>query len=194
MFEMFRVETAGWLMSEFPSLCSRQVRKNNRESVYPSRDVLLIFKWFLKYFPKYFLICWRLNNSKFLISQKIRKSLLYFRAYVGRFMIKYGGAPPTKSGWISQYLSKCLQQFIKYTPARIGPSLAISIKLGLITHYWEFHNDTLNYKLTEEGWGWEYVHQIGTDNADTTFYIISTVFISLERSAFWLTRADRTSY
>ena len=66
-------------------------------------------------------------------------------------MIKYGGAPPTRAGRISQYLSKCLQQFIKYTPAGIGPDLAISIKLGLITHYLEFHNNILNYKLTVEG-------------------------------------------
>ena len=66
-------------------------------------------------------------------------------------MIKYGGAPPTWAGRISQYLSKCLQQFIKYTPAGTGPDLAISIKLGLITHYLEFHNNILNYKLTVEG-------------------------------------------
>ena len=31
------------------------------------------------------------------------------------------------------------------------PSSAISIKLGLITHYQKFHNNILNYKLTAEG-------------------------------------------
>ena len=31
------------------------------------------------------------------------------------------------------------------------PSLPISIKLGLITHYLKFRNNILNYKLTGEG-------------------------------------------
>ena len=202
IFQMFPVEAAGWLILKFSFLCSPQVRKNNRESVYPSQNVLLIFKWFHKYFPKYFLISWRLNNSKFLISQKIRKSLSYFRAYVGRFMIKYGGAPPTRAGWISQYLSKCLQQFIKYTPAGIGPDLAISIKLGLITHYLEFHNNILNYKLTAEGW--EYVQakavraplDCDSQHRHNLSYHLNSFYFYLRRSSSMIDRSwlDWTSY
>ena len=40
---------------------------------------------------------------------------------------------------------------IRQQASMAWPSLAITIKLGLITHYPKFHNNILNYKLTVEG-------------------------------------------